>query len=76
MQDRYDKAGPGTVVKILQTSVLCFSHLTPGGGRMVGSRGRLRKKKEGGGGGGGGLSYAYLAPMKYCLRFKEETSTS
>ena len=48
MQDRYDKAGPGTVVKILQTSVLCFSHQTPRGGRMVGSRGGSRKKKEGG----------------------------
>ena len=38
------------------------------------------EKKEGGGGGGGGelcLDWyrSYLAPMKYCPRFMEETST-
>ena len=43
-------------------------------------QGRTQKKRKGGGGGGGALlrldwDKFYLVPMKYCLRFKEETST-
>ena len=41
---------------------------------------RSRKKGKGGGRGGGAelcldWDRSYLAPMKYCLKFKEETST-
>ena len=40
-----------------------------GGGGGGGGRGGSRKKER------GAELYAYLVPMKYCLRFKEETST-